>query len=470
MPRVLRLCLSLIIALSAVTAHATPLTLPQIIARARANDYRVKEAQAQLRWYRSKYDEARWAWFPRLDSYFLIAGPTPEARNDGLGGPPTTPATRNYDLDFGQPGVMMGAGADAVLPVYTFGKLDALEEAGKKGVEAGEALAVRAQDEAEYQVSQAFYGYSAAKAAVQVIDDTSSRLDDAEKTLTRLRNEKSEQVTQMDIYKLAFYRRQAEAQRAAAENGAQFALAAIRLLIAASPDEVIEVQPEPLVLPEGELASLNSLIIKAADYRPELKAIAAGLAAREQEVKIREAMYYPDFGIAGFFRWRWTTSSTRQLSPFAYDPYNELSAGVGLVMRYQWDFPQKGIHLEQARAEYEKMEHQRDLIAAAVKLEIEKAYGESMLAVKKAVLQTEAEKQARRWATSAFAAFELGTGDTRELVDSFTAYAQSSAMRVQALYELQLGLRTLTRAVGQPVSLEAKPAPTSTPPAQLVPR
>jgi len=459
-----------IIAVSAVSAHATPLTLPQIVARARANDHRVKEAQAQLRWFRSKYDEARWAWFPRLDSYFLIAGPTPEARNDGLGGPPTTAATKMYDLDFGQPGVMMGAGADAVLPIYTFGKLDALEEAGKKGVEAGEALAARAQDEAEYQAAQAFYGYSAAKAAVQVIDDTTQRLDDAEKTLTRLRSEKSDQVTQMDIYKLAFYRRQAEVQRAAAENGAQFALAAIRLLVAAAPDEVIEVQPETLVLPDGELAPLNALIIKAADYRPELKAIAAGLAAREQEVKIREAMYYPDFGIAGFFRWRWTTSSTRQISPFAYDPYNDLSAGVGLVMRYQWDFPQKGIHLEQARAEYEKMEHQRDLLAAAVKLEIEKAWGESTLAVKKAVLQTEAEKQARRWATSAFAAFELGTGDTRELVDSFTAYAQASSMRVQALYELQLGLRTLTRAVGRPVSLEAKPVPTNAPPAQLVPR
>ncbi|MFT3708610.1 MAG: TolC family protein [Archangium sp.] len=466
-PAALRLFLALLIAFVSVSAQAKPLTLPELIARARAQDHRVKEAQAQLRFFRSKYDEARWAWFPKLDSYFLVAGPTPEARNDGLGGPPTTAATKMYDLDFGQPGVMMGAGADAVLPIYTFGKLDALEEAGKKGVEAGEALTRRAQDEAEYQVSQAFYGYSLARAAMSVVDDTAKRLDDAEKTLIRLRNEKSEQVTQMDIYKLAFYRQQAEVQRAQAESGAGFALAAIRLLVAAAPDEHIEVQPEELVLPEGSLEPLDALIIRAAEYRPELKAIAAGLAAREQEVKIREAMYYPDFGIAGFFRWRWTTSATRQVSPFAYDPYNDLSAGVGLVMHYQWDFPHKSIQLEQSRAEYEKMEHQRDLLAAAVKLEIEKAYGETNLALVKATKQIEAEKQARRWATSAFAAFELGTGDTRELVDSFTAYAQASALRVQALYDLQVGLRGLTRSVGQPVSLETRSAP---PPKNLKPQ
>lgn len=451
-------------------AQATPLTLPQIVARARANDHRVKEAQAQLRWFRSKYDEARWAWFPRLDSYFMVAGPTPEARNNGLGGPPTTKSTLMYDLDFGQPGVMMRAGAEAVLPIYTFGKLDALEEAGKQGVVAGEALAVRAQDEAELQATQAFYGYSLARSIETVIDDTSKRLDDAEKTLLRLRSENSEQVTQMDVYKLAFYRRQAEVQKAQAQSGAQFALAAIRLLIAATPDELVEVQAEELMMPEGTLGSLDSMIIKAAEHRPEIRAIAAGLAAREQEVKIREAMYYPDFGIAGFFRWMWTTSATRQVSPFAYDPYNDLSAGVGLVMRYQWDFPQKGIALEQARAEYEKMEHQRDLIAAGVKLEIEKAWGETDLAMKKASKQQEAEKQARRWATSAFAAFELGTGETRELVDSFTAYAQASAMRVQALYELKMGLGALTRAIGQPVSLESKPTTVAPPPVELQPR
>lgn len=453
----------------ALGAQAKPLTLPELIVRARANDYRVKEAQAQLRYFRARYDEARWAWFPKLDSYFLVAGPTPEARNDGLGGPPTTKATTMYDLDFGQPGVMMGAGADAVLPIYTFGKLDALEEAGRQGVEAGIALHTRAQDEAEFQVSQAFYGYSVARAVMGVIDDTTKRLDDAEKTLARLRTENSDQVTQMDVYKLSFYRQQAEVQRAQAESGAGFALAAIRLLVAAGQDEVIEVQPEALgVLPDGSLAPIDALIIRAAEHRPELKAIAAGLLAREQEVKIREAMYYPDFGIAGFFKWRWTTSSTRQYSPFAYDPYNELNAGVGLVMRYQWDFPHKSIELEKARAEYEKMEHQRDLLAGAVKLEIEKAYGETTLALTKATKQTEAEKQARRWATSAFAAFELGTGDTRELVDSFTAYAQASAMRVQAIYELQLGLRALTRSVGQPVSLETRPV--RPPPVELKPR
>lgn len=457
------------ILLVAAGVEAAPLDLPQIIERARSRDLRVKEAQAQLRYFRSKYDEARWAWFPRMDSYFMLAGPTPEARNDGLGGPPLTSSTLMYDFNFGQPGVMLRAGAEAVLPIYTFGKLDALEEAGKSGVRAGEALEARAQDEAEYQASQAFYGFCLAQQASAVLAETMKRLGEAEKTLTHLRSSGSEQVTQMDLHKLAFFRQQAEVQRLQAENGAQFALAAIRLLIAASSQEPIEVQPEELTAVEGTLPPVESLIIAAAAQRPELRAIAAGLQAREQEVKIREAMYYPDFGIAGFFRWMWTTSATRQLSPFAYDPYNDLTAGVGLVMSYKWDFPQKGIYLEQARAEYQKMEHQKELLGAAVKLEIEKSWGEIDLAMKKAERQMEAEKQARRWANAAFAAFDLGTGDTRELVDSFSAYATAGMQRVQALHDVKVGLRALARAVGRPVQLERNPEQGPVPPRELRP-
>ena len=448
---------TILVVLLSGASLAAPLTLKDIIERARKNDHRVKEAQAQLRYFRARYDEAKWAWFPRLDSTFLVGGPTPEARNNGLGGPPTTQSTLLYDADFGKPGVMLRAEANALMPVFTFGKLDALKEAGKQGVTAGEALEVRAEDEAELQACQAFYGYSLAVGSIAVIDATMKQLEAAQQTLQRLRDEKSDQVTQMDVYKLEFYRKQGEAQRAQAEGLGRIALAAIRLLVAAKDGETIEVQPEEFVLPDGTLAPIDALVDRAQVSRPELNAITAGLAAREQEVKLREAMFYPDFGIGALFRWAWTTSATRQLSPFAYDPYNELTAGVGLVMHYTWDFPQKAIQLEQSRAQYEQMEHQRDLLKAAVRLEIEKSWNETNLAMTKAQQQADAERNARRWATAAMAGFELGTADTRELVDAFLAFAQSSAQKVSAIYDVKVGLRTLTRAVGTPVELEEKP-------------
>jgi outer membrane protein TolC len=463
---------ALLLAITVVSAASLVvfMTLPMLVERARENDHRVKEAQAQLRFYRSKYDEAWWAWFPKIESYVAVAGPTPEARNNGLGGPPTTSSSLMYDLDFGNPGAMFRAEASAVLPIYTFGKLTALQKAGKKGIEAGQALTNSAKDEAEYQVSQAYWGYCVANSGKQVIADTLGRLEDAAKVLERLRASGSEQVTQMDLYKIDYYRRQAEVQIAAAESGANFALEAIRLLIAAEPDEEFSVVMVPLEAPEGSLLPVDSYLSTAKSFRPELFAIEAGISAREQEVALRQAMYWPDFGIAGFAKWVWTTNTTRQRSPFAYDPFNALEAGFALVGKYTFDFPQKSIALEQAQAELQKMQHQRDLLVAAVRLEIEKQWNDSNAAIAKGEKLTSAEKSAKKWATAAFTAFDLGTSDTRELVDSFSALATASAQRVQAFHDAHVGIAALRRATGHLVELIPRSAALPPPPSALVPK
>ena len=65
-------------------ARRAPLTLAQLVARAREADSRVEEATAELRKFQALYQQARWAWFPKIEITVGAGGPTPEARNDGL--------------------------------------------------------------------------------------------------------------------------------------------------------------------------------------------------------------------------------------------------------------------------------------------------------------------------------------------------------------------------------------------------
>ncbi len=449
---------------------AAPLTLPQLIERARANDHRVKDSEAQLRFLKGKYDEARWAWVPRIETTVMVAGPIPEARNNGVGGPPLTEASYTGDLNLGNMGIMLRAEAQGVLPIYTFGKLDALKELGARGVDLGLALKVRAQDEAEFQVAQAYFGLQLARAANKTLVETAERLAEAEKTVRRLREADSEQVTQMDVYKVEFFARQVKAREGQAASGERLALESLKLLTATDAKDSLEVVDDALREPFGVLPPIEAWLAQAEQQRPEVRAITAGIALREQEVLIRERMYFPDFGIAGFARAVYTSSATPQTDPFANDPYNQLVAGIGLVGRYTWDFPIKAAQLEQARAEHERLLHQRSLLMGGIRLEVAKAHGELADALIRAQHQTEAEKAARRWAQSAFAAFDLGTTDTKETVDSFTALATASGEKAKAWYDVALGLQAARKAVGGPVSLVGT-APEQKPPSPaLIPK
>lgn len=426
-----------------------PITLAQLVARARTQDARVAEATAELRKFQALYDQARWAWFPRFEITLGAGGPVPEARNNGLGGPPTTEASLEGDWNFGKVGVTVFSTGNAVLPLYTFGKLSALERAGEQGPKVGAALRERVRAEAGFQAAQAYYGYQLARAGLKQLEEVSKRLKDAGDKIDALLKEDSDQVSKLDTYKLGYFRQLVESQRATAIQGEQFALTAIRLLASAGPDEQVEVVEEDLPLQgDVKVPDLETSLKQANARRPELKAIAAGIIAREQEVLIRERSYYPDLGLAGYYDVRWTSSATRQRSPFAYDPFNDRTAGLGLVIRGTFDIPIKDAQLEQARAELDKMHAQEQTLKAGIQLEVTQVQSQLAAAYARAKSFTEAEKNAKRWATAAYAAFDLGTGDTRELVDAFTALAQASAERGKSWHDVRVGLASLARVTG----------------------
>ncbi|WP_224248273.1 TolC family protein [Hyalangium gracile] len=432
---------------------AEPLTLARLVERARRSDARVEEAEAELRRLQALQRQAHWAWFPKFETVVGFGGPTPEAYNDGLGGPPTTEASREGDLNFGTLGVTFRAEVNALLPIYTFGKLTALEKAGDQGPIIGAALRERARDEAGFQAAQAFYGYQLARSGLAQIEDVGKRLEDAGKRINEMLEEESQQVSKIDTYKVNFFRQVVAARLAEARQGQAVALAAIRMLAGAKPDERLEIADVELPLEEEFTPpTLEKALTLADQHRPELTALQAGIAAREQEVLIRERSYYPDLGIIGFARYAYTTNATPQRSPFADDPYNDRSVGIGIAARGTFDIPIKNAQLDQARAELDKLKAQQRLLQAAIHLEVAKVHGELVSALERARAYSEGEKNTRRWATAAYAAFDLGTGDTRELMDAFTALAQASAERAKGWFDVRVGIEALNRVTGTPPS------------------
>jgi len=431
-------------------ARAEPLTLAKLVERARATDSRVEEASAELAKFQALADQARWAWFPKFEISVGMGGPVPEAINDGRGGP-VTKASEKGDLNFGKVGVTVFSNGNAVLPLYTFGKLTALKEAGAQGPIVGAALRERARAEAGFQAAQAYFSYQLARSGVQQMEEVTKRLDDAASRIAALLKEESPQVSQVDTYKVRYFQQVVAARKAEVLQGRTLALTAIGLLANVPPGEPVEVVEEDLPL-EEEVSppALERALMLAEQYRPEIAAIVAGIAAREKEVFIRERSYYPDVGLAGFYDVRFTTSATRQLSPFSYDPYNDRTAGVGLVMRGTFDIPIKDAQLAQARAELDKLRAQEKQIRAGIRLEVTKVHGDLVAAWAKAKAFSDAEKSARRWVTAAFASFDLGTGETRDLVDAFTAYAQVTADRSKSWFDVRLGMAALARVTGSP--------------------
>src|SRR5207237_7329262 len=131
---------------------------------------------------KGKRDEAQWAWFPNFETLAYIAGPTPERRLPASGDLST--ATQGpLDRKLGVTGHVE---VQAILPVWTFGKLTAGKEATAHLVAATEALLQRARDQAAFDTARAYWGYQTARNADDSVQKVRNRLTQAQDTAKKL--------------------------------------------------------------------------------------------------------------------------------------------------------------------------------------------------------------------------------------------------------------------------------------------
>lgn len=431
------------------------LTLRELQERARKNDPRAMQAVAQLENARGKRDEASWAFFPNFQTTAYVAGPTPERRLVDEAANATDPGNLTGGSKagwlHGQQGIVLHADVQAILPIWTFGKLSAGKSAAGHLVTATEALLQRARDQAAYDVARAYWGYQTARNADASVQKIRDRLAEARQTAQKLLKERSEQLSRSDAMKLDYLAEEIEAQHASALKNRDLALTGLRLLIGAQPGEQLNVAQQDLPdaprQPEAE-----PLLQRALEKRPETRAAGEAIAARQALVDLARARLWPDLGLVGGVRYTETTNASNPSSPFVFNPYHEASAYVALGLQGTFDIPQKLARLRQAQA---------DLMEAAaiyagaqqlVRLEVQQALGdlaEARVRVERYGKETQIGKQL---STQAGVAFDSGLGDARELLEGTLLYARADGERLKALYDAQLAWAALEKAAGGELS------------------
>jgi outer membrane protein TolC len=449
------------LALLLVLAQAAPqkgLTLRDLQERARKNDPRAMQAAAQYENAQSKKDEAHWAFFPNFATTGYIAGPVNERRLIGGDNDPEptnpghlTPGSVGPGWFHGTQGVTGHFEVQAILPIWTFGKLTAGRKALNHLVGATEALLQRARDQAAFDVARAYWGYQTSRNAEVAVQKVRDRLKDAQQTAQKLLKEKSEQISKADALKLDYLAEEIEASLAATLKNRALALTGLRLLVGVRPKEELPIAQQEL--PAVPLApDADELLHRALQQRPEPRAASEAVAGKQALVDIARARLWPDFGLVGGFGFTTTTNADNPTSPFVNNPYHASSGYIAIGMQGTFDIPQKLARLRQAEAELHEVAAIQVGAEQLVRLDIQQALGdlgEARVRVDRYTKETEIGKQL---ATQAGVAFDTGLGEAREFLESTLLYARADGERLKALYDAQVAWAALEKAAGAQLS------------------
>ena len=435
--------------LAATPARSAEYTLDECVRLAVERNEQIKAAQADFDYYRGKYHEAQSAfWLPSVSATFM-------------GGGPVAPAPKNIDrvtdasnlgaLGITAAGYVIQGSVDVVWPLYTFGKLGALVDAASAGIDAATQGVAAARDQVILDTRRAYYGVILAREVIAVIEDGRDKLREARTRVKDLLDRDDPQATEKDLFKLDYYGADVESRLQEAKKGLAVAEGALRVMIGADAADEVKVKPFDLEKDLAEPGELAALIDTSARTRPDLKALAYAVEARGKLADAAGRGYYPDLFIGGGLRFSTSNLKYETNVPNGYlirDDLNTLGGAVGLGLRLQLDVGIKMAQEEQARAELSKLRFQESLAKRGVQLQVKKAHADYQQARAGWLAYKSGATSAKKWLTASLMNYNIGVGDTRDLLDALVAYAQGQIQRLKAAYDARIAWAELTQAVG----------------------
>ena len=164
------------------------------------------------------------------------------------------------------------------------------------------------------------------------------------------------------------------------------------------------------------------------------------------------AGFWPDIALTYRFAISYAPGITDQTNPFIIDPANYMNIGAGIALRWSLDFWGNAYRVDRESALLDDVRGRFDEARAGMELEITDAYESVVEARTRVESFDRGRRETRRWFISAAQAVDVGTAETRDLVDAVGAYFAARYSHLQAIHDLNTSFANLERTAATPVA------------------
>jgi outer membrane protein TolC len=251
---------------------------------------------------------------------------------------------------------------------------------------------------------------------------------------------------EIDLLKLKIQREELVVRQSEANKQQAIALAGLKFYTGLSGG--VDVPDEPLSRLAHHLAPLARYLSAARLYRPEINMARAGVLAREAQVRIERARFFPDLGLGLSASYLNAPQVTDQRNPFVRDIGHGQSYGAALVLRYKLDFLPQAARYNQASAQLEEQRATERFALGGVGVEVEQAFREAEDAERRLDAYTRAVGFAKRWLIQVQQGIDVGTFEEADVVDPAKEYAFKRFSQMSATFDYNMAVARLAQTTG----------------------
>jgi outer membrane protein TolC len=322
-------------------------------------------------------------------------------------------------------------------PIFLGGRLDAAHKAAQYS-RAAQAQGKKAiEEELTFQVTRAYRTVQVAEAFQKVAAEAHDLLAAHEHDVTILVEKGAN--PEIDLLRTRTELANTRTELNAADNAVDLAHSALKNLLVIPLEESVsltEALGRPLK-PEDDLSHLTKL---ALDRRPEISAITFKIAAAEQGLRAAKGEYMPSVALEG--RYEYMEGDFRDL-----EGGDHWTIGVGAQLPL-WNWGETAAKVREAKSQLVQVRIQRDKTTDRICLEVRQAFLDLGKAEKNIVAAESALNTAKEAYRQARARYRAGEGTNTDVLDVRAALSRAEANHTQALFDYNVALAAINRAVG----------------------
>ncbi len=439
--RAARLLAVLLSAASAGHLTAEPLTLQQAIETARANNPQILESVANATAAQEAHREARLSRLPTFELREVALRTDSPADTFGLKLMQEKFSFPDFvasDPNAPEPVTNFATEIQASVPLYTGGRITAGIGQAAQMADASVAMRARTGEAVEFMVAGAYMNLLLADRFVELAqkarDTTARHVEQAQAYFD------AGMIVESDLLQARVQMARMEESLISARNNASLARAGLNRAMGVDQSRAYELDPS-LPPAAGDWKSVDDAIAAAAEYRQDLRAVAAKVNAASLAITRARGEYLPEVALVG----KVAINDDRVFGG------NGRSYTVMALARWNfWNWGQT-----QARVARSRNEH-------AAALEAQRGYGQQVEFEVRQAWQGVEDARARSEVASAAVAsaekalailearFEQGVAKVTDLLDAETMLNEARARAVQAGFDSERSMRALGFATGQP--------------------
>lgn len=336
-------------------------------------------------------------------------------------------------------------------PIFTWGELSGSIDAARHGVDVESARVDQQALTVAARTGEIYYNLLLTQALARLAERTDEVVDRAKKEIQRLLDEGDKSVDQADLFQTRITEEEVKRRTIEVEQNRKTARSALRRQLFLPDGTVVVAEAEELTPLSFSLHpdSLSHYIALGLKNRPEIRQAQAGIKARKAQVDVAQSDYYPKIGVQASL----SQSVTLPERPnpdnaFVGDSFMGTGTRTGLGITLDLNFQQTEARVEQAQAQLSEVKQQRTAARQLVRFEVEEAYRNLIVAKAKVASRDRANKISGEWLRTEQIDFDLGFGDTENLVKAVRADIEAEARYFEAVKAYNVAVLKLLRTTG----------------------